>query len=178
MANPARETRRRCALLGAILLLASPVPVVGQIAACAPVAVGTPLRVTRIDGSRQTARFESQSAGGLQIRIKCDSGCERLSTTAWKDLRQVDAVVRGPGSTKHAILGGLIGGAATYVVMFAVARNSSCTWDAGSCPVIGIAQLSPGIVSGGTVLGALLGWTTSRDRWETVWSSGAPRDNR
>ena len=68
--------------------------------------------------------------------------------------------------------------ALTYVVMFAVARNSSCNWDAGSCPVVGVAELSPGIVSGGTVLGALLGWTTSRDRWETVWPSGARRDSR
>lgn len=178
MANPARQTRRTAACLGAMLLFASPVTAFGQIAASAPVAVGTPLRVTRIDGSRQAARFERQSAGGLQLRIPCESGCERLSTTAWSDLREVDALVRGPGSTKHAILGGLIGGAVTYVVMYAVAPNSSCSWDAGSCPVVGVAELTPGIVSGGTLLGALFGWSTSRDRWETVWSSAAAREAR
>ena len=157
---------------------ALPVVARSQIAASVPVAVGTPLRVAPTHGQRQVARFESQSTEVLQVRVPCDSGCERLTTIAWNDLRQVDALVKGPGSTKRAVLGGVIAGAAAYVVMYAVASNSSCTWDAGSCPVVGVAELSPGIVSGGTVLGALLGWTTSRDRWETVWPSGAPRDSR
>lgn len=176
MTDLAREARRKTAWLSAILLFASPMPAIGQIAA--PVAVGTPLRVTPIHGSLQRARFVSQSADGLQIRIACDSGCERLTTTPWSNLRQVDALVRGPGSTKHAVIGGLFGGAVTYVVMFAVARNSSCSWDSGSCPAVGAAELSPGLVSVGTLLGACLGWTTSRDRWETVWMTDAAREAR
>jgi hypothetical protein len=125
-------------------------------------------------GLAAAAWFESQSAEGLQIRVPCDSGCERLTTRAWSSLRQVDALVRGPGSVKHAVIGGLLGGAATYVVMFAVASKSQCSWDAGSCPAVGAAELTPGLVSVGTLLGASLGWTTSRDRWETVWTFDAP----
>jgi hypothetical protein len=168
----ARRSVRGAAWLGAVLLLAMPTPAISQIAT--PVAVGTPLRITPIGGSLQRAWFESQSAEGLQIRVPCDSGCERLTTRAWSSLRQVDALVRGPGSVKHAVIGGLLGGAATYVVMFAVASKSQCSWDAGSCPAVGAAELTPGLVSVGTLLGASLGWTTSRDRWETVWTFDAP----
>jgi hypothetical protein len=168
--------RRFLGSLCALLLFASPAPAISQIAT--PVAVGTPLRVTPIGGSLQRAWFEGQSAEALQIRVPCESGCERLTTTAWSNLRQVDALVRGPGSVKHAVIGGLLGGVATYVVMFAVASKSQCSWDSGSCPTVGAAELTPGLVSVGTVLGASLGWTTSRDRWETVWTSNAAPETR
>ena len=174
---PGRRSRR-CVGLGAILLFALPAPAVSQIPAYAPVAVGTPLRLTPVHGPRQTARFESQSDAGLQVRIACDEGCQRLSTTAWSDLRQVDLLVRGPGSPRRALIGALVGGAVTFLALYGVAAESPCHGDGLSCTSVGIAIAGPAIASGGALLGALVGWSSSRDRWETVWSAAAIPESR
>jgi hypothetical protein len=174
----ARRTRRDVGL-GVILLFACPAPATSQIPAYAPVAVGSPLRVTPIHGPQQTARFESQSDAGLQVRLACDAGCQRLSTTAWSDLRRVDVLVRGPGSPQRALIGGLIGGAATFVVLYGVAAAAPpCYGEELSCPSVGIVLAAPAIASGGALLGAVVGWTTSRDRWETVWSADTIPESR
>jgi hypothetical protein len=157
------------ACVAALLLLALAAPAESQIAADALVAVGTPVRLTPVSGPRQVASFESQSDAALVVRAKCDGGCERISATAWRDLRRVDARVRTPGSMRRAVIGGVIGGVGTYLVLLSVAGVSPCS--ERSCNDIATAGAAPFLIGAGTVLGATVGWNSSRHRWETVWMS-------
>ena len=94
--RPSRAATPKRVSLAATLLLTLSVPAKSQIAAAALVAVGTPLRLTPVNGPQQLGRFDSQTAAELQLRVPCTSGCDRLVRTAWSDLRQVEAKVRGP----------------------------------------------------------------------------------
>lgn len=170
--TPRMKTRKGICV-AAMLLFALPAPAESQIAADALVAVGTPLRLTPVRGPRQVARFERQSDTGLVVRTACDGGCERISTTAWGDLRRVDARVRTPGSMQRTVIGGAIGGVGTFLVVLAVAGASPCNWDKGSCSSLGVGVAAPLLIGAGTALGATIGWTTSRYRWESVWVSPA-----
>jgi hypothetical protein len=158
--------------VAAMLLLALPASAKSQIAADALVAVGTPLRLTPVRGPRQVARFDSQSDAGLVIRTRCDTGCERISTMAWRELRQIDARVRVPGSVQRAAVGGAVGGVGTYLALLVVAVASPCR--EASCNDIAVGAAAPLLIGAGTVLGATIGWTSSRSRWESVWTSPAP----
>ena len=170
---PTSRMNRRAVCVAAMLLFALAMPAESQIAADALVAVGTPLRLTPVRGPYQVASFESQSAEGLVVRTRCEGGCERISTTAWRDLRQVDARVRVPGSMKRAVIGGLIGGVTTSLALFAVAAASSCDSDQGSCNSLGVVVAAPFAIGAGTALGTTIGWTSSRYRWESVWVAPA-----
>lgn len=167
--------RHLASLVAAVAFLIVPVPGQSQIASDYRVAVGTPLRVTPVQGPQRVAQFDAESAEGLRLRFRCEYGCDSLSTMRWSDLRRVDVQVRGPGSPKRAMLGGLIGGIATYLLMLGVASHSDCHFDAGSCDSLGLAIAAPAIAGGGALLGAIAGWTSARDRWEPVWPSGARR---
>ena len=165
--------RRTIVCVAMTLLFALPAAATSQIAADALVGVGTPLRLIPVRGPNQVASFESQTAEGLVVRTRCDDGCERISTTAWRDLRRVDARVRVPGSMKRAVIGGLIGGVATSLAVYAAATSLPCDWDHGSCTGLGVVIAAPFLVGAGTALGMTVGWTGSRHRWESVWVSPA-----
>ena len=168
----ARATGRTRACLVATLLLTLSAPAQSQIAASALVAVGTPLRLTLVNGAQQVGRFERQTAAELQLRVACDSGRERLVRAAWRELRQVDAQVRGPVSPMRVAAGGLIGGVGTYLVLRGVATVSPCRRDV-TCPDIAFEDQASKLVLGGSILGALVGRVSSRPRWETVWLAGS-----
>jgi len=153
------------------LLLTLSVPVQSQIPAAALVEVGTRLRVTPLHGPQQVGRFESQTSAELRLRVACDSGCERMVTTAWTDLRRVEARMRGPGSPIRVAVGGLIGCATTYLALRGAASMAPCS-DAG-CPILAFQTQAPKLLLGGTLIGAAVGRMTSRSRWEPVWLAGA-----
>ena len=170
-ADISRGMGRTRACFVAMLLLTLSVPVRSQIAAAALVNVGTRLRVTPLHGPQQVGRFESQTAAELRLRVACDSGCERLVTTAWTDLRRVEARTRGPGSPIRVAVGGLIGCAATYLALRGAASMAPCS-DAGY-PVLAFETQAPKLLLGGTLVGAAVGRMSAPYRWEPVWLAGS-----
>ena len=159
-------------LLVAALLVTVSVPVQSQIAAAAVVTVGSRLRITPVGGPQQIGRFESQDAVELHWRVPCDSGCERLVTTAWTDLRRVEAWRRGPVSPMRVAVGGLIGGVGTYLVLRGAESMSACKGEV-TCPDIAFESQAPKLTLAGSLLGAAVGRMSSPHRWEAVWVAGS-----
>lgn len=134
-----------------------------QFANEAHVAQGTIVRVTYADGRQTVAAYDGTAAEGLRLRYRCEYGCDSLTTTPWSTMRRLDAQVRTPGSWTRTAIGGIAGGAATYLVLLAVANGSSYGTD------VGVATTGPAIVGGGVLLGAMVGWSSSRYQWRQVW---------
>jgi hypothetical protein len=166
--------RRRAAQLIAALLLASPASMDAQLAASTHVAVGAPLRIVMRSGQSENAMYIGQSPTQLQLRYNCGDGCDRVFTTSWSDLSLVEVRVQGRHSTQRAIVGGLIGGAATWAVLVGAAEvlarsgATNCRWDRGSCGSMAMAVALPALVVTGTTIGATIGWRHQRESWERV----------
>ena len=167
-ASTSRAAARKRVCLAATLLLTLSVPVQSQIAAAAPVGVGTRLRLTPVHGPQRVGRFDSQTAAELQLRVACTSGCDVLVRTPWSDLRQVEARVRGPASPMRIAVGGLVGAVGTYLVLRGAASMRSCSGDV-TCPETALESQEPKLTLAGSLLGAAVGRMSSRFRWETVW---------
>jgi hypothetical protein len=175
--DTSRGTRRNRACLVATLLLTLSVRAQSQIAAAAPVGVGTRLRLTPVHGPQQVGWFDSQTAADLQLRVPCTSGCDRLVRTAWSELRQVEARVRGPASPMRTAVGGLIGGVGTYLVLLGAASMTSCNGEV-TCPEIAFETQAPKLTLAGSLFGAAVGRMSSRYRWVTVWLAGTTEQPR
>jgi len=167
----ARRTGGLRSILVAALLFTLSVPAQSQIAAAALVTVGTPLRVTPVNGPQRLGRFESQDAAELHLRVPCDSGCVTVVRTAWTDLRRVEARTPGPGSPIRVAVGGLIGVATTYLVLRGAASMGECGY--AGCPNLAFETKAPEILLGGTLIGAAVGRMSARHRWEPVWVAGS-----
>jgi len=176
-ADTSRATMRMRICLAATLLLTLSAPAKSQIAAAALVAVGTPLRLTPVHGPQQLGRFDSQTAAELQLRVPCTSGCDRLVRTAWSDLRQVEAKVRGPVSPMRVAAGGLIGGVGTYLVLRVAASMTTCSGEV-TCPDIAFETQAEKLTLAGSLLGAAVGRMSSRYRWQTVWVAASAEPPR
>jgi hypothetical protein len=166
---------RRATRFIAALLLASPASMDAQLATSAHLAVGVPLRIVRRSGQAENALYIGQSAAQLQMRYNCGAGCDRVFATAWSDLSLVEVRVQNGHSPQRAIVGGLIGGAATWAVLVGVAEvltrsgGTNCAWDQGSCGGMAMAVALPALVITGTTIGATIGWRHQRESWERVW---------
>lgn len=165
-------------LLAGLLLVAGPEPATAQEhAASLPDAVsrlelGSPVRTRIDDGTIVTGRLTGITRD-REIRLE-PRGREGPGEVALP-IHAVDSLWAGRRSGGRGAVGGAAIGAALGAVLTKVVGDIVCDAPGNDCDTGPSAEAWIGLIGGGAVLGAGIGWAVGHDhvRWEPIWPAGS-----